>query len=56
MIGVLESLKNSEDVAHDQMSGFRRHETYLKLFEESGFKRYENMYKTGKGAVKIRNL
>ena len=34
------------------MSGFRRHETYVKLFEQPDFKRYENMYKTGKGAVK----
>ena len=25
----------------------------LKPFEQPGFKRYENMYKTGKGAVKI---
>ena len=35
--------------AQDQISGFSRHETYLKLYELPGFKRYESMYKTRKG-------
>ena len=40
---------NIRILSQDQISGFRRHETYLKLYELSGFKRYESMYKTRKG-------
>ena len=36
-------------VTLDKISGFRRHETYLKLFELPGF----NVYKLGKETVKI---
>ena len=36
----------------DQISGFIRHETKLKLFEQPGFERYESMYKLGKGLLK----
>ena len=29
---------------HDKISGFIVHETYVKLFELPGFKRYESIY------------
>ena len=43
---------DGRSIVQDQMSGFKRHETYLKLFDQPGFKRYESMYKTGKGLLK----